>query len=95
MLTNNLLVILAQKRTNASEVSRDTGIAQSTISKIINNKTDVKLSTLIRLCNSLKVSLSDLVEFLPEQWKKYVSCYHLQQNELNKSKTKTPRNNVG
>lgn len=67
MLTNNLLVILAQKRTNASEVSRDTGIAQSTISKIINNKTDVKLSTLIRLCNSLKVSLSDLVEFLPEQ----------------------------
>lgn len=67
MLTNNLLVILAQKRTNASEVSRDTGIAKSTISKIINNKTDVKLSTLIRLCNSLKVSLSDLVEFLPEQ----------------------------
>lgn len=95
MLTNNLLVILAQKRTNASEVSRDTGIAKLTISKIINNKTDVKLSTLIRLCNSLKVSLSDLVEFLPEQWKKYVSCYHLQQNELNKSKTKTPRNNVG
>lgn len=67
MLTNNLLVILAQKRTNASEVSRDTGIAKLTISKIINNKTDVKLSTLIRLCNSLKVSLSDLVEFLPEQ----------------------------
>ena len=67
MLTNNLLVILAQKRTNASEVSKDTGIAQSTISKIINNKTDVKLSTLIRLCNLLKVSLSDLVEFLPEQ----------------------------
>lgn len=67
MLTNNLLIILAQKRTNASEVSKDTGIAQSTISKIINNKTDVKLSTLIKLCNSLKVSLSDLVEFLPEQ----------------------------
>ncbi|SDL34477.1 helix-turn-helix domain-containing protein [Streptococcus equinus] len=70
MLMNNLLVVFAQKRTNASKVSKDTGVAKSTISKIINNKTDVKLSTLIKLCNSLEVALSDLVEFLPDELKK-------------------------
>ncbi|HEW2946550.1 TPA: helix-turn-helix domain-containing protein [Streptococcus pneumoniae] len=52
--------------TNASKVSNETGIAESTISNLTNNKTDVKLSTLIKLCNALKVRLSDLIEFSPE-----------------------------
>lgn len=63
MLKNNLLIVFAEKKTNASKVSNETGIAESTISNLTNNKTDVKLSTLIKLCNALKVRLSDLIEF--------------------------------
>lgn len=66
MLKNNLLIVFAEKKTNASKVSNETGIAESTISNLTNNKTDVKLSTLIKLCNALKVRLSDLIEFSPE-----------------------------
>ena len=46
MLKNNLLIVFAEKKTNASKVSNETGIAESTISNLTNNKTDVKLSTL-------------------------------------------------
>lgn len=63
MLKNNLLIVFAEKKTNASKVSNETGIAESTISNLTNNKTDVKLSTFIKLCNALKVRLSDLIEF--------------------------------
>ena len=66
MLKNNLLIVFAEKKTNASKVSNETGIAESTISNLTNNKTDVKLSTLIKLCNALKVRLSDLIELSPE-----------------------------
>ncbi len=66
MLKNNLLIVFAEKKTKASKVSKETGIAKSTISNLANNKSDVKLSTLIKLCKSLKVPLSDLVEFSPE-----------------------------
>lgn len=66
MLKNNLLIVFAEKKTNASKVSNETGIAESTISNLTNNKTDVKLSTLIKLCNALKVRLSDLIEFSSE-----------------------------
>ncbi|VIY00919.1 transcriptional regulator [Streptococcus pneumoniae] len=66
MLKNNLLIVFAEKKTNASKVSNETGIAESTISNLTNNKTDVKLSTLIKLCNALKARLSDLIEFSPE-----------------------------
>ena len=66
MLKNRLLIVFAEKETKASKVSKKTGIAESTISNLANNKTDVKLSTLIKLCKALKVRLSDLIEFLPE-----------------------------
>lgn len=66
MLKNNLLIVFAEKKTKASKVSKETGIAESTISNFANNKTDIKLSTLIKLCNALKIRLSDLIEFSPE-----------------------------
>lgn len=67
MLKNNLLIVFAEKKTKASKVSKETGIAESTISNLANNKTDVKLSTLLKLCNALKVRFSDLIEFSPEE----------------------------
>lgn len=67
MLKNRVLVVFAEKKTKASKISKETGIAESTISNLANNKTDVKLSTLIKLCKALKVRLSDLIEFSPEE----------------------------
>ncbi|MGT2667071.1 helix-turn-helix domain-containing protein [Streptococcus rifensis] len=67
MLKNNLLIVFAEKKTKASKVSKETGIAESTISNLANNKTDTKLSTLIKICTVLKIRLSDLIEFLPEE----------------------------
>lgn len=67
MLKNKLLIIFAEKQIKACKVSKETGIAESTISNLANNKTDVKLSTLVKLCNFLGVNLSDLIEFTPEK----------------------------
>lgn len=67
MLKNRVLVVFAEKKTKASKISKETGIAESTISNLANDKTDVKLSTLIKLCKALKVRLSDLIEFSPEE----------------------------
>lgn len=67
MLKNNLRIIYAESNTNASSVSKKTGIAKSTLSKIINSKTDVKLSTLIKLCDYLGCTLSELIEYIPDK----------------------------
>lgn len=53
-----LMQVLYQKKT---------GIAKSTLSKIINSKTDVKLSTLIKLCDYLGCTLSELIEYIPDK----------------------------
>ncbi|HGA3256576.1 TPA: helix-turn-helix domain-containing protein [Streptococcus agalactiae] len=50
MVKNNLHIVIALNNTKASEVAEKTGISKSTISKFINGKTDIKLSTLISLC---------------------------------------------
>lgn len=67
MLKNKILIVFAEKNIKACKVSKETGIAKSTISNLANNKTDVKLSTLVKLCNFLGVTLSDLIEFTPEK----------------------------
>ncbi len=66
MIKNNLHVVMALNNTKASKVSEGTGISKSTISKFINGKTDIKLSTLLSLCKYLKCQLSDLIELIPE-----------------------------
>ncbi|HGD6005253.1 TPA: helix-turn-helix domain-containing protein [Streptococcus agalactiae] len=50
MVKNNLHIVMVLNNTKASEVAEKTGISKSTISKFINGKTDIKLSTLISLC---------------------------------------------
>ncbi len=57
---------MALNNTKASEVAEKTGISKSTISKFINGKTDIKLSTLISLCIFFKCQLTDLIELTHE-----------------------------
>lgn len=66
MISNNFKIILAKKDIGAVDVSKETGIAQSTLTKFKSDKNDIRLSTLIKICDYLKVSLSELVEYIPD-----------------------------
>lgn len=64
MVKNYLRLQMAKKNYNSKKISSCTGISESTISKFLNDKTDVKLSTLIKICTFLDCNLSELVEFI-------------------------------
>lgn len=69
MLTNNFSVLLAKNQFKANSFSSWTGISESTLSSFVNiadNGKDIKLSTLIRICNYLDCTLSELIEYIPE-----------------------------
>lgn len=66
MISNNFKIILAKKDIGAVDVSKETGIAQSTLTKFKSDKNDVRLSTLIKICDCLKIRLSELIEYTPE-----------------------------
>ncbi len=66
MISNNFKIILAQKDIGAVDVSKETGIAQSTLTKFKSDKNDIRLSTLIKICDYLKVNLSELIDYTPE-----------------------------
>ena len=51
MIINKLNLLLAERFIKASKLAKDTGIAQSTISKIVNNATSqIDYSTLDKIC---------------------------------------------
>lgn len=60
-MKNNLRVILADKKITATKIHEDTGISKTTISGIVNERTDPNLSTLIKLADYLDVKLDVLV----------------------------------
>lgn len=66
MLTNKLPLLLVKNKLKAKNLSLVTGIAESTLSNFINEKSDIKLSTLIKLADYFKVPLSELIEYVPE-----------------------------
>ncbi|MCC9876893.1 helix-turn-helix transcriptional regulator, partial [Streptococcus agalactiae] len=56
MLINRLAILLAERSLSGSRLAVDTGIAQSTISKITSNKSkQVDYATVNTICNNLKV----------------------------------------
>lgn len=66
MIINKLNLLLAERFIKASKFSRDTGIAQSTISKIVNNSTSqIDYSTLDKICRYLNITPSDFFEYDP------------------------------
>lgn len=66
MIKNNLAKLLAERNIKASRLSLDTGIAQSTLSRISNNATEkIEYSTINTLCKYLGVEPKDFFEFVP------------------------------
>lgn len=69
MIINKLNLLLAERFIKASKLAKDTGIAQSTISKIVNNATSqIDYSTLDKICLYLKITPSDFFEYAPYQF---------------------------
>lgn len=61
MILCNLSNVLAEKRTNISRVSRETGISRTTLTSLCNNSCrGVQLDTVNTLCQSLNIDLSQL-----------------------------------
>ena len=66
MYLKNLGVIMAQKQIKGYQLSEDTGIARSTLSKHKNGKADrIEFKTLETLTNYLDCSLDELFGVVP------------------------------
>ena len=66
MLINRLAILLAERTMSGARLASDTGIAQSTISKITSNKSkQVDYETVNKICNSLGVSSNDFFDYSP------------------------------
>lgn len=70
MFVSNFSILLLKNNFKAKSFSAHTGIAESTLSSLVNiveNGKDVKLSTLIKICDHLNCTLSELIEYVPEE----------------------------
>lgn len=66
MIRFRLGEILASKRITATKIHEDTKIAKSTISTMVNNRSEmIRLSTINDLCMYLNINPGDLFEFFP------------------------------
>lgn len=69
--------IAKQRGITLNEIAERVGIAQPSISRIINGVFNPKLDTLERIADVLQVNISDLFEHVPEQPKQRVLiCPH-------------------
>lgn len=66
---NNLKKIMEIKNINLSELSRQTGMAYSSIYRIFNNEylDDIKLSSLIKVGKLIGVSIEDMYTLIYEE----------------------------
>lgn len=66
MLINRLAILLAERSMSGARLASDTGIAQSTISKITSNKSkQVDYETVNKICNTLGVTSDDFFDYSP------------------------------
>ncbi len=81
MLINRLAILLAERSLSGSRLAVDTGIAQSTISKITSNKSkQVDYATVNTICNNLKITPSDFFEYSPIDYE--ISCIKDEDNSI-------------
>ncbi len=67
-LKNNLRLLMAEKRIdNIADLIKTTGLSRNALNKLWHNQDidTIKIGTLIQICNSLKIKLSDLIEYIP------------------------------
>lgn len=75
MLINRLAILLAERSMSGARLASDTGIAQSTISKITSNKSkQVDYETVNKICNTLGITSDDFFDYSPIDYEiKYFS----------------------
>lgn len=69
-LENNLRIVMAKQRIDSvSELMKITGLSRNALNKLWHNENmeSVKLGTLMIICDSLGIKLSDLIEYTPEK----------------------------
>lgn len=66
-MKNNLSKIMGEQRVTSTDLAKSTRISRTTIRTIYYEEAEnVKLGTLKKICDYLKVSLSELVEYIPD-----------------------------
>lgn len=71
MMINNFSSIIGGKLISITKISNDTGISRSTLTNLYYKRThSVKFKTLMKLCDYLQVTLSELIEYIPNGNKK-------------------------
>ncbi len=69
-MKNNLSKILGERLLKVSDVFKATGISKTTLTDIYYQRAkNVQLDTLMKICDYLQVSLSDLIEYEPQNSK--------------------------
>ncbi len=59
--------LIWQNKTTAEEISKQTGLGSSTISKLRNSKNlNISLNTINKLCKYFNCKVSDLLEYTPD-----------------------------
>lgn len=65
-MNNNLSKILGERLLKVSDVFEGTGISKTTLTDIYYRRfRNVQLDTLVKICDYLQVSLSELIEYVP------------------------------
>lgn len=66
MIRYNLNQLLAERNLKANKVYVDTGISRSTLSKVINNQSNmIQLETIDKLCQYLNVTPGEFLSYIP------------------------------
>lgn len=66
-MTNNLSTILGARLITIGDLAKETSLSRSSISSLYHKKNkNVKLQTLIKICDYLQIPLSELIEYVPE-----------------------------
>jgi DNA-binding Xre family transcriptional regulator len=63
MIKSKLHDLLWQMRITQKELAKGTGLAESTVSKLVHGDEDCRLSTIDKVCNYLQCKLTDVIEF--------------------------------
>lgn len=67
MVKFHLSRIMGEKRLKIADLSRMTGLHRNGLTKLYNGDTDgIKFDTLDRLCKALDCTVSDLLEYVPD-----------------------------
>ncbi|EMF0057846.1 MAG: helix-turn-helix transcriptional regulator [Enterococcus hirae] len=67
-MKNNLSKILGERLLKISDIFNETGISKTTLTEIYYQRArNVQLETLVRICDCLQISLSELIEYVPEK----------------------------